>query len=203
MKKSLLALTFAFFAFPAGAWAWSFEVSGYDWRPYVGVGVQGSIATVEVQVPQGWNLNRATAFGGIFDFAVGVKHERVRLELNYFGRASLNDPVSWTLIRVVSASAESGVLANIYYDWVSAGFFSMYVGAGAGLSRWSQSTSYVYLLAPHHYERDGTDLVWNILTGMSFTIADTVSLDFGMGYQRTLGIDFRGVNFKMGLRYTF
>ena len=186
---------------PVIASAVSFEMMGKDWRPYLGVGASGSIATVGVEVPEGWDLKRAMAFGGIVDFSAGIKHERTRLELNYFGRASLNDSLSWMLIGVVSASSESGVIAHYIYDWVKAGFFSMYIGGGLGISWWKQSTSYIYH-GQKHYERSGTNLVWDILTGMSFTIMDTVSIDLGMGWQQTQGIDFKGMNFRLGLRYT-
>jgi len=202
MKKLFAVLVFALFAFPAAASALTFNALGYDWRPYFGLGMQASIASVAVDVPApGWELKRASAIGGIFDFAVGAQHERVRLEANYFARASLNDTISWIFLGVASASSESGVLFHFYYDWVKAGIFSMYIGGGLGVSSWSQSTSYLYI-TQRTYQRSGTDLVWNILTGMSFTIADAFSIDTGIGWQQTQGIDFRGFNFKLGIRYT-
>jgi len=208
MKKIFAALLFALLAFPAITSALSFQAIGYDWRPYLGLGVKGSVASIGIQVPKdgpGTNIyvwNRTTAIGAVTEIFAGVKHNRVRIELNYFNRASINDVLSW-LGGVVSASAEAGVIANFYYDYVSADWFALYIGGGAGFSSWVQNTTYPYLGNKYSYDRDGVSFAWNILTGMSFTIADAVSLDFGLGYQNTRVIDLRAFDFKFGLRYTF
>ena len=165
---------------------------------------QASVATVTVQTPPDieWGLKKATAIGGLYNFSLGVRHNRFRTDLSYLARASVNDTLSWLLTGVVSASAEEAFMLNMYYNYVKAGFFSMWVGGGAGASSWSQTTTYMWLGSQHTYRRNGTSFIGGLYTGMSFTIADAFSFDFGLTYYHTAVLEMNSVGFKFGLRYT-
>ncbi|MDR1695285.1 MAG: outer membrane beta-barrel protein [Endomicrobium sp.] len=203
MKKFTFALSALLF-FPVMAFAYSFEAAGVDWRPYVSADAQLSLGFVEVETPNtDWGLKSATSIGGLFNFGLGVKHERVRMELSYLTRGSSNDIISWLLTGVVSVSSERAGMLNFYYDYLSTRVFAMYIGAGAGVSQWKQTTNYAWLGSDHTYIRDGTDFIGGVYTGMSFTIADAFSIDLGFSYYHTNTLKFNSLGLKLGTRYTF
>ena len=198
MKKVIFILAGFIISFSSYAY-------GSDWRPYIGIGAQASIATASVENPDNsvWGSETATIFGGVYDFSVGLKRDRFRMEVNYFNRVSVNDTISWFVAGVVTSTSEQGMLLNLYYDYVSGDFFSMYAGFGAGFSSWKQSVRNIYF-ADYNFDRSGTDFCFALyLLNMSFSM-DPISVDLGLlNWQHTGGINLNGVNFRLGMRYTF
>ncbi|MCL2144489.1 MAG: hypothetical protein FWH43_03230 [Endomicrobia bacterium] len=210
MKKIILA--FALLVLPVTAFAVSFKAAGYDWRPYITMDIAAAGGIVEVPPPDnipGWELRNATAIGALFNLGAGIKHNRVRTELSYFTRASMNFPVSWIFTGTVSASAEQAGMINFYFDYVSTRVFAMYIGAGGGLSSWNQSTAYLWESShggdgkKHTYEREGLDFIYGLYSGISFTVKNRVSFDLGFIYYHTNGLNINSFGGKLGTRYTF
>jgi opacity protein-like surface antigen len=201
-KPAFIVLALLFL--PAAAFAWSFEMAGVDWRPYITMDVQLGFGSVIVQKPTNvdWDLNRATAVGGLYNLGLGLKHNRFRIEGDYLFRATMNDTISWLVTGVVTATGEEAGILNIYYDYLSKKFFSMYIGGGAGFSSWSQAIAYTWLGSEQYFNRSGTDLMLGLYTGMAFTIKDTLSIDLGLTYYHTNTIDLSSFGVKFGLRYT-
>ena len=203
--KKLAFVLFALMFFPTASFALSLDAEGL-WRPYIVLDYQFSFGTVIVQKPDkipGWNLDRATAWGGLFNIGLGVKHKRLRADITYLARASVNGTLSWLATGVVSATSEEGVICNLYYEFVSSRIFQMYLGGGLGISNWEQNTAYLWEGSDHTYNRKGSSLMEGFCMGMSFTIKNHFSIDLGFNYYHTEEIDMGSFGLKLGTRYTF
>lgn len=191
--KKVLAICICLLGFGAAAFAQEYEES--SWRPYFRADAQAAYSAFTLAGSNG--DQDLTGFQGVYDFALGANYKRGRFELAYQKRGAVSDAIF--LFAATTAFVDNdAVLANAYYDFVKAGFFSMYIGGGMGVNKWSSEiTSF-----GHTYSDDGYAFIGGAYLGMSFAIY-MVNLDFGMNYYYISKLDMNTLGFMAGVRINF
>lgn len=144
------------------------------WRPYLtsDLGVTYTDATIH-----GYDMS---GFTGVFNIGAGMRNDRARIGITYQKRDTISELFSSWITETNASLDEQAVMATVSYDIISAGWFGMYVGAGAGANFYDFKLEYKD--ARPDYTDSGTGFIGNLSAGIVLRISHlgiTLGADYG------------------------
>lgn len=144
------------------------------WRPYLtsDLGVTYTDAKMH-----GYDMS---GFTGVFNIGAGMRNDRARIGITYQKRDTISELFSSWITETNASLDEQAVMATVSYDIISAGWFGMYVGAGAGANFYDFKLEYKD--ARPDYTDSGTGFIGNLSAGVTLRIAHvglTIGADYG------------------------
>lgn len=175
--------------------AGKFSKDSDRWCPYVRMDAGFTYATFTVED------NDLSGWQGLYNIGLGAKYKRARFDLAYQTRATITNVLLAPLYNVTVYN--QALMANAYYDFVSAPFFALYIGGGAGMNNWEYE---IKDLSSQTEKENGTSFIGGIYLGASINVPVKVvmlSIDFGVDYYYIEKPMMNSFVPKIGARLTF